>query len=373
MGAVYFNSCLLFLSINYVRKTTEWTRHSLCFLLPLGILKCPELTISTWATAGIWASPVAEDSSIVCYVLVWEHWHTIWLRRKTGSVRVELLMVLKSRIKPKSGHCSRLVLVHDAWYHATRAVSHPDSGMGATDSRSVLSSPCSQHFISNASRALSSPDPCPTTLCGTSDGGEKLLSSNYEEIFQELLLLQNYKDQILTKSHSVGQEPNPWFCPSMCLHPGGLSTVSQPQALQMQSLTREPVGERWVSSALFQGLDHTSWRCDSTEMLSLRIELIAPWLHTSRSGRWAVASGVFSEACLWRQAMGRRSADGSCLCSQNKHFTSTPWKPVEIGDAAAFVVVLEGLKTDCQQRQAMVLSTWIYTPSSVIYYFLATV
>lgn len=107
MGAVYFNSCLLFLSISYVRKTTEWTRHSLCFLLPLGILKCPELTISTWATAGIWASPVAEDSSIVCYVLVWEHWHTIWLRRKTGSVRVELLMVLKSRIKPKSGHCSR--------------------------------------------------------------------------------------------------------------------------------------------------------------------------------------------------------------------------------------------------------------------------
>lgn len=80
--------------------------------------------------------------------------------------------------------------------------------------------------------------------CGTSDGEEKLSSSNYEEIFQEVLLLQNCRNQIFTKSHSVGQEPSPWFCPSTCLHPGGLSTVSQPRALQMQSLTREPVGER---------------------------------------------------------------------------------------------------------------------------------
>jgi len=34
-------------------------------------------------------------------MLIWEHWHTTWLRRKTGSARMELLIVLKSRIKLK--------------------------------------------------------------------------------------------------------------------------------------------------------------------------------------------------------------------------------------------------------------------------------
>lgn len=77
--------------------------HSFYFLLPLGMIKTPDITVSKRLTAGIWITSVisiaVQDHDSVGYKLSFGTLGHLGLRISTGSIIMDLLIILESIIK----------------------------------------------------------------------------------------------------------------------------------------------------------------------------------------------------------------------------------------------------------------------------------
>lgn len=75
--------------------------HSFYFLLPLDMVKTPDITASKCLTAGIWISSVFSVAvhDIVGHIQSFEVLDTLDLRIRTGGIIMDLLIMLELIIK----------------------------------------------------------------------------------------------------------------------------------------------------------------------------------------------------------------------------------------------------------------------------------